>query len=195
MTMGKLTQTLKSKFQPENARYKASSLIKAAAITCLIALSGGMLSACSFKPLYGTTQTNQKLQDVLSTIQVAEVPGRVGQAVRNELIFRFTGGGNPGIPQYKLVMIVRESVTSQLVRRDGDIQGQFYELTTNFQLFSHSNPKEPILKGVSIAKAAFRDNESVYANVRSRVDAENRAAKTAAEDLQGRISAFLSGNS
>ncbi len=185
--MGTFTQNLQSKL----AVLRLKSLL---IIAVLLATLAGV-SACSFKPLYGTTATNAGLQEVLKTIEVVEVPGRPGQVIRNELIFRFTGGGHASEPQYKLVMVVRESVTSQLVRRDGDSQGQFYELTTQFKLYSRKNDKEPILQGVSLAKAAFRDNTSVYSNVRSRRDAENRAAKTTAEDLQVRISAFLSGNS
>ena len=179
--MGTFTQNLQSKL----AVLRLKSLL---IITVLLAALAGV-SACSFKPLYGTTATNAGLQEVLKTIEVVEVPGRPGQVIR------FTGGGHASEPQYKLVMVVRESVTSQLVRRDGDSQGQFYELTTQFKLYSRKNDKEPILQGVSLAKAAFRDNTSVYSNVRSRRDAENRAAKTTAEDLQVRISAFLSGNS
>ncbi len=145
--------------------------------------------------MYGTTQHNQELQAVLASITIPEVPGRVGQQIRNELIFSFTGGGHPGVPQYKLVLAITERVTSQFVERDGDSQGQFYELRTNFKLYAITDGKNPLLDGVSHAKAAFRDDESVYSNVRARRNAENRAAKTTAEDLQVQVSAFLSGNS
>jgi len=154
-----------------------------------------IISGCSFKPLYGNTESNQDLQQVLSTIEVIEIPGRVGQKVRNELIFAFNGGQGQGGGSYKLIIAVRESVTSQIVRRDGDSRGQFYKLTADFQLFSAADAKNPMLKGNSHAQASFKDDDSVYANIRSRRDAEDRAAKTVAEDLQVRLSAFLSTNS
>ncbi len=190
--MGKHPQTHLSK--TPKMSFKAVSL-KTAMLAIMLSCTGALLSGCAFKPLYGTTATNAQLQDTLKSVSIPEVPGRVGQVVRNELIFRFTGGGHADAPQYKLTLAVKESVKSQFVRRDGDSAGQFLELTTSFKLYRLSDDKLPILEGTSFAKAAFVDNTSIYSNVRSRRDAEDRAAKTTAEDLQVRISAFLSGNS
>lgn len=196
MMMGKLTR------KPNNSWFKAdlaldqmSHIIKNILLACGMLALITSISACSFKPLYGTTESNQQLDAVLSGIEIPEIPGRVGQRVRNELIFSFYGGGHPGAPQYKLVLALTESVTSQLVERDGDSRGQFYELKTRFKLYAINNGKDPLIEGVSHAKAAFRDDESVYSNVRARIDAENRAAKTTAQDLRTRIAAFLSANS
>lgn len=168
---------------------------KAISMAIMLSCTGALLSGCAFKPLYGTTATNAGLQQTLKTVSIPEVPGRIGQVVRNELIFRFTGGGHADAPQYRLSLAVKESVKSQFVRRDGDSEGQFLELNTSFKLYRVGDDKLPILEGVSFAKAAFNDNTSIYSNVRSRRNAEDRAAKTTAEDLQVRISAFLSGNS
>ncbi len=191
---------MKSNMSPfQSDKFKSKNLSNLITRSCLvlltISISAVLVSACSFRPLYGNTEGNQELQQVLSSIEVVEIPGRVGQKVRNELIFKFTGGGHPSGSNYRLVIAVRESATSQLVRRDGDSRGQFYKLAADFQLYSASDPKNPLLKGISHAQASFKDDESVYANVRSRRDAEDRAAKTVAEDLQVRISAFLSSNS
>ena len=179
---------------PQTGKKQQISL-KAVSVALLLGFTGTFLSACSFKPLYGTTATNAQLQETLKSVSIPEVPGRIGQVVRNELIFRFTGGGHASAPQYKLTLAVKESVKSQFVRRDGDSEGQFLELNTSFKLYRMDDDKLPILEGVSFAKAAFNDNTSIYSNVRSRRNAEDRAAKTTAEDLQVRISAFLSGNS
>ena len=159
-----------------------------------LGLSLIILSGCAFKPLYSNTATNQELAAVLAGIEIPEVPGRVGQRVRNELIFRFRGGDHQAEPQYKLFLVVRESLGSQLVQRDGDSHGRIYQLTTEFKLYQLGNEKEPLLSGRSYSKAAYQDDESVYANVRARRDAENRAAKVSADDIQGRIAAFLSSN-
>lgn len=193
--MGKRPKTLLSHL---SKAFTASALkLMKQALSALIALTliSAGLSACAFKPLYGPTATNQQLKTVLAGVQVPEVPGRVGQQVRNELIFRFTGGGAPTATQYKLVLAVRESATSQLVQRDGDSRSQIYQLTTDFKLYSATNEKDPLHSGKSYSKASFTDDDSVYSNVRSRRDAENRAAKAVADDIQGRIAAYLSGNS
>ncbi len=185
--MGKTTQTL------INQGLKAMKTT--GAFTSVLALTLVMLSGCAFKPLYSNTAGNQELAAVLASIEVQEVPGRVGQQVRNELIFRFTGGGHPNAPQYKLVLAVREAISSQLVQRDGDSRGQIYQLKTDFKLYNVNDGKNAIFSGNAYSKASFLDDESVYSNVRSRRDTENRTAKTTADDIQGRIAAFLSSNS
>ena len=50
-----------------------------------------------------------------------------------------------------------------------------------------------MLQGTSHARASFERFSSIYSNVRARDDAENRAAKTIAEDLKTRLAAYLSG--
>lgn len=184
----------KNMTQTQSMKWLKSGL-RGIAVFLLLGCTASILSACAFKPLYGNSAANSHLQQVLSSIEVVEIPGRVGQKVRNELIFHFTGGNHPEAPQYRLIIAVRESVTSQLVTRVGDSRGQIYKLNTKFKLFSQADAKTPLLKGVSNAQATFLDNPSVYSNVRSRLDAENRAAKTIAEDLQIRLAAFLSSNS
>jgi len=164
-------------------------------VMCLLLLTSTLVTGCAFKPLYGPTSSNQELTTVLAGIEIPEVPGRVGQRIRNELIYQFTGGGHPAAAQYKLVLTVRQSVISQLVKRDGDSQGQISQLTTTFNLYSITDDKTPLLTGKSHARATFIDDESIYANVRSRRDAEDRTAKTTADDIQGRIAAYLSSNS
>jgi len=197
-----LTKKAQQKAKTENIKMMGKhplTLIKTslntAKMVCLVLITSALLSGCAFKPLYGPTASNQELTTVLAGIDIPEVPGRVGQQVRNELIFRFTGGGHANAPQYKLVLAVKERVTSQLVERDGDSLGQIYQLTTNFKLYSITDGKNPLLTGKSYSKASFLDDDSVYANVRSRRDAENRTAKVTADDIQGRIAAFLSSNS
>ena len=49
------------------------------------------------------------------------------------------------------------------------------------------------LTGESNGRAAFQRFDSVFANVRARQDAEDRAAKTIGEELKGRLAAYLSG--
>ena len=50
----------------------------------------------------------------MSGVEVAPVPGRVGQRVRNELIFENTGGsGSPAHSTYKLDIVIKENVTTK----------------------------------------------------------------------------------
>ena len=51
-----------------------------------------------------------------------------------------------------------------------------------------------VLEGTSFGRAAFERFTAIYANVRAKEDAENRAARAVAEDLKGRLAGFLATN-
>ncbi|MGH1352866.1 MAG: hypothetical protein ACRBBN_18985 [Methyloligellaceae bacterium] len=175
-----------------------------------IALTAASLSACSFQPLYGTTASGSKLTEELKSVSISKIPGRVGQRIRNELIYQVTNGGAPLPPLYRLELAVRESDTSTLVQRTGDAQGQIYRLDVAFKLI-RLRDKKVIYKGSSYARAAYdksffkaqeKANPSdktqyeqinpAYGGVRARINAENRASKSLAEEIKVRLAAYLS---
>jgi LPS-assembly lipoprotein len=169
----------------------ASRLLLAAAIVA------PFLSACGnsgFRPLYGSTGLGGAAADAkLAKVSVNTIPGRVGQQIRNELIFQSTGGGGEvQNPEMRLEVAIRESVTSTLVTQDGDSDGQVFSVEAKFQLIRISD-KSVVLSGMSYGRASFERNKSIFSNVRAREDAEDRAAKTVAEDLKARLAAHLGG--
>jgi LPS-assembly lipoprotein len=154
-------------------------------------LTGFALSACGFQPLYGgTTASGQKLAAVMSTVEVIPIPGRVGQKLRNELIFYNTGGGDAGAKRYKLEVAIKESVTSQLVQITGDATGQVYQIDATFKLIDSSNG-QMVYQGKAISRAAYNRYQEIFSNVRARYDAENRAARTVAESIRTQVAARL----
>ncbi len=155
-----------------------------------------VLGGCGFQPLYGVSSNgfDSSVQEGLKRIDIAKIPGRVGQKVRNELIYQTTNGGYPLPPEYKLVIAVRERVNDVLVRKDGDSQARIYRLSAQFKLFDQSG-KVILMKGQSTTQALYdtRGNRSasIFANERARLDAENRAARTMADEIKTRIAAYL----
>jgi LPS-assembly lipoprotein len=145
-----------------------------------------------FRPLYGSVGIGGNVEEKLAQVEFASIPGRVGQRIRNELIFQGTGGGSPLPPIYRFQVTIRESVTSTLVNRLGDAQSQVYNLDAKFQLISLMD-KKVVLEGMSYGRASFDRNTSIFSNVRAREEAEDRAAKTVAQDLKSRLAAYLSG--
>lgn len=160
-----------------------------------VAATAPLLAACGeggFRPMYGATgTTGQNLSDVLAGVDVAPIPGRTGQQIRNELIFKTRGGGNPAPQQYRLEVAFRQSVQSILVQRTGDAKGQVLSLEATFKLINLAD-KKVALEGKSHSRAAFEKFESIYTNLRARRDAENRAAKIVANGIHTRVAAFLS---
>ena len=161
-----------------------------AAATMLMAGCGDS----GFRPMYassaivGGSDVNQKLAE----LEIAPIPGRVGQRLRNELIYQSTGGGLAAQPIYRLEIIIRESITPTLVQIDGNSSGSVYNLRTSFRLVRLAD-RSVALTGESNGRVAFQRFDSVFANVRARQEAENRAAKTIGDELKSRLAAYLSG--
>jgi len=112
------------------------------ALAAFAAMAGLGLAGCGFQPLYGsntTTASGARLSEAMASIDVQPIPGRVGQKLRNELIFSNTGGGYAPEYRYQLRIAIRERVISQLVQISGDARGQVYRLEASFKLIDTSN--------------------------------------------------------
>lgn len=167
-----------------------------ATIALSLALLGPVLSGCGFQPLYGSAAVTggtggTGVGDQLAAIDIDEIPGRVGQVVRNELVFKTTGGGETPEALYKLDIALRESAQSTLVEIDGDAKGLVFALNANFTLRRRSD-NAVILSGKAQSRAAYQKVESIFANIRARRDAEDRAAKMIADSIRTRVAAKLS---
>lgn len=147
-----------------------------------------------FRPMYASSAItgSPDLNEKLAQMEVAPIPGRVGQQLRNELIYQSTGGGNALQPVYRLEIVTREYLTATLVQEDGNSSGSVYNLKASFRLIRISD-RSVALQGESNGRAAFQRFDSVFANVRARQDAEDRAAKSVGDELKGRLAAYLSG--
>jgi LPS-assembly lipoprotein len=158
-----------------------------------LALLGPVLSGCGFQPLYGSAAVTggTGVGDQLAAIDIQEIPGRVGQVVRNELVFKTTGGGESSESLYRLEIALREAARSTLVEIDGDAKGLVFALTANFKLTRRSD-NAVVMTGRAEARAAYQKVESIFANIRARRDAEDRAAKMIADSIRTRIAAKLS---
>jgi LPS-assembly lipoprotein len=151
------------------------------------------LAGCGYQPLYGSgfAGTQGSVADQLRAVDVALVPGRVGQEIRNELIFMETGGREAAPPKYRLEIAMRESVQATLVNLQGTAAGNIYQLNAEFKLISIADQKV-ILAAKSGAQAQYQQETSTFANVRARRDAEDRAARVIADSIRTQVAAFLS---
>ena len=166
---------------------------RAFAVVALAAVTGLGLVGCGFQPLYGTnttTASGTRLSEAMASVDVQPIPGRVGQKVRNELIFSNTGGGYAATPKYKLKIALREQDIQQLVQVTGNAQGQVYQLQASFTLVDAASGAV-IHKGKAISRAPYTRFQEVFANVRARYNAEDRAAKTVSESIKSQLAAYL----
>ncbi|MEO0810558.1 MAG: LPS assembly lipoprotein LptE, partial [Pseudomonadota bacterium] len=154
-----------------------------------------LLAGCGFsgfQPMYASSSLiSSPLNEKLRSVQITTIPGRVGQRIRNELVFQLNEGGEVVNPKYRLDITITERVTSTLVDASGDSSGQIYQIDATFTL-TRIDGNEIILKGDSYGRAGFERFSSIFSNVRASRDAQNRAAKAIASDIKSRLEATLS---
>jgi LPS-assembly lipoprotein len=174
-----------------------SRLIKGAGVAVVAGFLGLSAGGCGFHPLYGPTASGENLSEAMKQVQIATIPSRTGQRLRNELIFGATGGGEAAVPVYRLDIALRESVRNTLVKSTGAPSGQILQLDAEFRLVRLKD-NETVFKGASTAEAAYDltgwsgTTGSVYGDTRAALDAENRAARSLADTLKTRLAAYLS---
>jgi LPS-assembly lipoprotein len=168
----------------------------AVAFAGLVSLAAG---GCGFHPLYGPTASGANLSDVMKTVDVANIPSRTGQRLRNELLFGTTGGNGGLPPVYRLDIVLRESVRNTLITTTGLPTGQIVQLDAEYRLVRLKD-NEVVFKAYSTVEAAYNlvgatgNSGSVYGDTRAPLDAENRAAVSLADTIKTRLAAYLSSN-
>ena len=153
--------------------------------TCLF------LSACQFQPLYGD-RSGDGLSSGMANVGVASVNTRVGQQVRNHLLFLMHGGGSLVEKTYE----ARLRVTSQnrrlaAIRTIADSTAGTVIVTVTYDLVELSSG-ESIASGTRQGAASYDRTGQVFANERAVRDAENRASREAAEAVRFAIASDLS---
>ncbi len=178
--------------RPLNARRNTGGAARRVAAAALLGLLvAGCADGSGFRPMYAQVGSSPRLDEKMAAMQIAPIPSRVGQRIRNELIFNNTGGGLPAEPRYRLDISIRESLGATNVKATGEAMSSVYSLDASFTLIDMVS-KKVLLRGTSHGRANFDRFQSIYSNVRAREDAENRAAKAISDDLKVRLAAFLS---
>lgn len=164
-------------------------------VSALASLSIG-LSACGsdntggFQPLYGPTD-GKTYDQRLATVEIANIPGRVGQRIRNELVFNRSTGNEAVSPDWRLDVVISETILTTLVDQTGASSSQIYQLAARYQLINLKT-NQKAFDGRSVGRGGFDRFESIYSNIRGRQDAENRVAKSVADEIRTRLLTFLS---
>ena len=151
---------------------------------------GFILTACQFEPLHGNRSAGNTAGG-LAGVGVSHVDSRVGQQVRNHLLFLFNGGN--GAAQKTHEARIRVSWNNKLlsaVTDASDLTAGTVTVTVSYDLVEMDSGKI-IASGNRKAIASYDRTGQVYANERATRDAENRAAKEAAEALRLAIASDL----
>jgi LPS-assembly lipoprotein len=168
----------------------ARPLALAALLAC-IGLPG--LAGCVYHPLYGTdSYASQAPGSTLSFIEVADVDTRVGQQVRNHLIFLLNGGRQAPEPRYEAHLRVNSFNQLYAANRNyADTTAGTVTVNVSYDIVDLASHQQ-ISNGRRVGRAAYDRTGQSFANERAQRDAENRAAQNAAEQIRLAIAADMS---
>jgi LPS-assembly lipoprotein len=158
-------------------------------------LLAGLLAGC-FQPIYAdrslTGGTGPNLREAMRDVEIAAVEGRIGQEIRNDIIFELSGGeGNPaGAPFRMNLRIATNSYNAIIDAQSGLPQTESVSLDVTYKLQDVANDKI-VLTDKAIARVSIDRTQQRYARVRAVRDAENRAAKVVAEQIRARVASFF----
>lgn len=172
---------------------RSSTISKAWKAAAVLVLAGA-LGGC-FQPMYGQSTlfgAGAKLRDELRQVEILEIQGRVGQEIRNDLIFELTGGqGNPVGAPYKLAMTITSGSQTPLVDvTSGRATSETVTLDVTYRVLDVSNDKV-VLSEKALARISIDRSQQRYASLRAVRDAQNRAAKLVAEQIRSRLASYF----
>lgn len=149
------------------------------------------LGGCSVRPLYSTQADGRSVASALQNIEIQSATDRVGQRIRNELIFNFQNGQSPTNPLYNLTMTTIVNELSVAIQRDtGTPAARTLNLNVRY-ILRERETNTVLLKETAFANASYNYSDQRFANLRAKRDAENRTAKDVAENINLRLATFF----
>jgi LPS-assembly lipoprotein len=154
------------------------------------------LGACSVQTLYGPTNFTEgsAVQSTLTRISVSEVTDRVGQQVRNRVIFQMAGGKAITNPLYNMTLSVtsREIGLGITVTEASPVYSIIVQATFTV---TKVGTGEVLVTGTAGANASYNYVNQIYANTRAKLDAEDRAAEQVGNQIATRVAAAIAAGS
>jgi LPS-assembly lipoprotein len=164
---------------------------------------GSLTAGCAFQPLYGDRSVvgaTGGVRDNLSAVEVSAIKAsngtrlaRVAIEVRDQLLFDLTGGGPAASSLYRLDITMSASQLQVIV----DINSarpeiQNYGIDASYTLVAIATNK-PVVRGTTFARVSYNipGQQQRFAGERGLRDAENRAAKVIADNIQSRLASHF----
>lgn len=162
---------------------------KAGRLILVAAVAAVALSACTVQPLYAPNALGTSVVASLGSVYIAPVDDRVGQEVRNQLIFDLNGGkGQPANPTYRMKLVVTSSESALGVTPIETAPAYSITVAATYEVRSVANDKI-VLRSTSRQSASYDRVNQAFANERAQIDAENRAAGLVADDIRIHLAA------
>ena len=154
-----------------------------------------IVAACGFQPLYGSGQgvLSSAVVEDLAAVRITAISDRVGQIVRNDLLDRLNPFGEPTSPRFSLAVELEEAKEGLAIQIDDTVTRFNLTLTANYFL-TDAQTGAMLTAGSVRATAAYNVLRSDFANVIAERDAQQRAAREIADELNTRLAVFFGGS-
>jgi LPS-assembly lipoprotein len=175
--------------------------IRASMRVGLVLAAAGLVAGC-FQPLYGRDPAagNESIRDKLADVLVAPIAARKGTAearvaveLRNALQYYFNGGAGAVAPTHRLdIEVTATDVSVTLDPVSGRPTEEIGGLNASYQLLEIATGKI-VLKDNTFARVGYEipGPQQRFAKQRAQVDAQDRAAKVAAETIRNRLASYF----
>ncbi len=170
-----------------------------------VAFATAALVGGCFQPLYGTIPGTDRgnVRDALSGVDVAQIDApaatdesRLAVQIRNDLLFGFTGGGDPGYSTHRLTVKIAPSRTvTNVTQGTGLAAAETYTLNATYSLSEIATGKVVATGRTSTSVAFDTIGSQRFARIGAMHDAERRAAKVISDNITTRLASyFISGS-
>ena len=146
----------------------------------------GALAGCTVQPLYAPSAGGGNVPATMARVKVDPVKDRVAQQVRNDVIFRMTGGKAVNDPLYRMKLTVTSRESGLGITNVDASPVYSVQVAATYEIFDMSTG-ESLTRATARASASYNRSNQEFANSRARIDAENRAAAEVAEQISARI--------
>ena len=148
-----------------------------------------LLNGCGFNSLYNASNHSNSYSQ-LATVQINQIPDRIGQQVRNELLNLLTPLGSPSMPRYTLHMSVKESKNSFAVQKNAFATRADIHLTANFVLRSLV-PSKKLTSGAISTVSSYDIVSSDFATLAAEKNARERVVFQLSEEIRTRLAVYF----
>lgn len=146
-----------------------------------------LLSACGFTPVYGTHSTGKNL----SSIDVAIIPDRNGQTVRNHLLDRLYRDREPIEKKYILtVSPIEESNVNVIFNKNDDASRAQLRLSASFTLTDNEDGSI-VLQRVARATTGYNILAGQFTTFITQQDAREQALRAISNNIITQIEVYF----
>ncbi|MDZ3837926.1 MAG: LPS assembly lipoprotein LptE [Rhodospirillales bacterium] len=159
------------------------------------ALCALLLAACGFRPLYQDPEPAAGAVSVgteLAAVEIAPIPDRVGQLVRNDLLYHTRGREDGGGAGYRLDVRLTESISELAVESTGFATRSNLRLSAVYTLIDLGTGRR-LVNGRSRAISSYNIVDASFSTLTAQNAARERAAARVAEDIRARLGAYFAG--